>query len=131
MYHPDIRPPSMIGAIPLKLANAIHERIPSSFHVHNIAKELSSRTRSASPLSPAYTEATKSIELPPIHQSVVNLLSIPPVHVDTVAEAICDAIEYDRVRGVVGVRDMLKLEQTRTTTRRMSESSYQTLANTS
>ena len=131
MYHPDTRPPSMIGAVPLKLASAIHEHIPNSLHVHNIAKELSSRSRAASPLSPAYQTAKKSTALPPIYQSVVNLLSIPPIHVDTVAEAICDAIEDHHVRGVVGVRDMLKLQQYRTASRCTSESSYQRPVNAS
>ena len=130
MYHPDVRPPSMIAAVPLKLASGIHERIPSSLHVHNIAKELSSRSRAASPLSPANKKATKSTELPPIHQSVVNLLSIPPIHVDTVAEAICDAIGNDDVRGVVGVRDMLKMERSRSAMTTMSGPSLQAMANT-
>lgn len=45
----------------------------------------------------------------PSLDSVANALTIPPIHVEHVADAICIAIEDQKVRGPVGVRDMRRL----------------------
>lgn len=42
---------------------------------------------------------------------MANALVLPPIHVDHVAEAICVALDNERVdvRGAVGVREMRRL----------------------
>lgn len=110
MYHPDVRPEATLGAIPLQIIAAIQEQLPTPLRLQSFSKLLQP---DVSPLSPEYQdgkEAASPADLPSPIESFANLLSVPPLNVDTVGEAICDAIADDKVHGILSVKDMLRKE---------------------
>jgi len=91
MYHPHQRPLSTPPAVALDISANIQSRLPDPLKISTWGS-IGSRS-----------------EIGPWTQSLANLLSIPPIHVDTVAKAICQSIENESVRGVVGVDEMRRL----------------------
>ena len=90
IYHPHKRPLSTLPAAALDVSANLQRRLPSSLQAQTLAR--------AVPLPSVFAP-----------QSMANLLTIPPIHVDTVAEAICRAIEREDIVGAVGVKQMREL----------------------
>lgn len=90
IYHPHARPLSTLPAALLDLSANIQSRLPPGLKATNLLRTL--------PMPAALAP-----------DSLANLLTIPPIHVDTVAEAICRAIEQDEIVGALGVKAMREL----------------------
>lgn len=91
MYHPIIAPLTTLPATLIELSSGIQSRLPAALRLETIFP---------TPTTPGLAPATTSL---------ASLLTIPAIHVDTIAEAVCKAIEQENVEGVMGVREMRKL----------------------
>lgn len=101
IYHPHLTPSTTLPATLLEASARLHARLPPSLRLStHLAPKPSSLSASPS--------ATPS-DLPPALASLAALLSIPPIHVDAVAEAVCQAVEREGVRGVLGVEEMRRM----------------------
>jgi hypothetical protein len=74
--------------------------LSASSHIQSILPD-QLRLSKLFPSSQASSSST-----PPATSSLAALLTIPPIHVDTIAEAVCQSIEDDSIRGIVDVRRM-------------------------
>lgn len=92
MYHPHTRPGSTLPAAILEASAALHRSPPLPLPIPTPA-QLIARLGAGSSSS----------------QSVSRLLTTPPLHVDTVAKAVCAAIEDQEVFGPVDVYGVRKL----------------------
>ncbi|CDS00159.1 uncharacterized protein SPSC_00176 [Sporisorium scitamineum] len=92
MYHPHIRPASTLPAAILEASAALHRSPPLPLPIPTPAQLIARLGAGSSP-----------------SQSVARLLTTPPLHVDTVAKAVCAAIEDQIVFGAVDVYGIRKL----------------------
>ncbi|EPQ27164.1 uncharacterized protein PFL1_05445 [Pseudozyma flocculosa PF-1] len=83
MYEPHKRPLSTLPAAILEASAAFHKSPPLPLPLPTPASLLSS----------AYTPASL--------RPLAKLLTTPPLHIDTVAKAVCKAIEDDAIRGPI------------------------------
>ncbi|PFH54305.1 hypothetical protein AMATHDRAFT_135912 [Amanita thiersii Skay4041] len=109
VYHAHFRPLTTPAAVLFDLSATIHERIP-----HGIPTPSSMLRTMGSALSSSRRPSAGSETLDNIRgsslESVANALVTPPIHVDSVAQAICVALEANSgVEGVVTVRKMREL----------------------
>ena len=91
MYHPHTRPISTLPAALLEASAAFHKSPPLPLPLPTPAALLSSS------LAPA--------SLRPL----AKLLTTPPLHIDTVAKAVCKAIEDPSVHGAIDVAAICRL----------------------
>ncbi|KAJ9475999.1 MIOREX complex component 2 [Pseudozyma hubeiensis] len=94
MYHPHTRPASTLPAAILEASAALHRSPPLPLPIPTPA-QLIAKLGSATGNSPS--------------QSIARLLTTPPLHIDTVAKAVCAAIEDQSVFGAVDVYGIRKL----------------------
>lgn len=92
MYHPHTRPASTLPAAILEASAALHRSPPLPLPIPTPAQLIARLGAGSSP-----------------SQSVARLLTTPPLHVDTVAKAVCAAIEEPSVFGAVDVYGIRKL----------------------
>lgn len=92
MYHPHTRPASTLPAAILEASAALHRSPPLPLPIPTPAQLIARLGAGSSP-----------------SQSVARLLTTPPLHVDTVAKAVCAAIEDQSVFGAVDVYGIRKL----------------------
>lgn len=92
MYHPHTRPASTLPAAILEASAALHRSPPLPLPIPTPAQLIAKLGSGGS--------AT---------QSIARLLTTPPLHVDTVAKAVCAAIEDENVFGAVDVYGIRKL----------------------
>ncbi|SJX65826.1 uncharacterized protein SRS1_16380 [Sporisorium reilianum f. sp. reilianum] len=92
MYHPHTRPASTLPAAILEASAALHRSPPLPLPIPTPAQLIARLGAGSSP-----------------SQSIARLLTTPPLHVDTVAKAVCAAIEDQSVFGAVDVYGMRKL----------------------
>ncbi|PWN51891.1 hypothetical protein IE53DRAFT_385722 [Violaceomyces palustris] len=92
MYHPHTRPISTLPAALLDLSSTFHSKPPLPLPIPTPAEFLSS-----------------SKLVPESWRPLSRLLTLPPLHVDTVAKAVCKAIEDSSVQGSVGVHGIRRL----------------------
>ncbi|SNX87480.1 uncharacterized protein MEPE_06190 [Melanopsichium pennsylvanicum] len=90
MYHPHTRPASTLPAAILEASAALHRSPPLPLPIPTPAQLIAKLSSSAS-------------------QSMARLLTTPPLHIDTVAKAVCAAIEDQSVFGPVDVYGIRKL----------------------
>lgn len=94
MYHPHTRPGSTLPAAILEASAALHRSPPLPLPIPTPA-QLIARLGGSNSNSPS--------------QSMARLLTTPPLHIDTVAKAVCAAIEDQSTFGVVDVYGIRKL----------------------
>jgi nucleoside-diphosphate-sugar epimerase len=100
IYHPHVRPMTVIPATIFDVSARIHTAVPS--YVPMPASVLRWLAASVFPNASEKTPSALS--------SMANLLSIPPINVDHLGEAICISLDPAKdIHGVVGVRDMRQL----------------------
>lgn len=101
VYHPHHRPWTTPAAALLDLSAVVHENMPRGLPTP------SSFIRSLGSAFPQTgSDGTRTSPL----ESIANALTTRPIHVDTVAEAVCAALDPSRgVRGVIGVSAMREL----------------------
>lgn len=92
MYHPHTRPASTLPAAILEASAALHRSPPLPLPIPTPAQMIAKLGGS--------NDAS---------QSMARLLTTPPLHVDTVAKAVCAAIEDQGVFGPVDVYGIRKL----------------------
>ncbi|SPO29828.1 uncharacterized protein UTRI_06100_B [Ustilago trichophora] len=92
MYHPHTRPGSTLPAAILEASAALHRSPPLPLPIPTPAQLIAKLGGGSSP-----------------SQSMARLLTTPPLHVDTVAKAVCAAIEDQSTFGVVDVYGIRKL----------------------
>ncbi|KAM6500475.1 mitochondrial protein [Amanita muscaria] len=105
VYHAHYRPLTTLPAVLMDLSASLHEKISPSLPTP------SSMLRALGSLMPrASSKAGMEIADTSPLESVANALVIPPIHVDSVAQAICVALEpSSNVDGVVDVGRMREL----------------------
>ncbi|KAF9535297.1 mitochondrial protein [Crepidotus variabilis] len=120
VYHAHHRPLTTPAATLLDLSATLHRKIPqgiptpssvlrtlgtpSLFSSKRFDTPAPSLSQEDSVKNPGLTELAHPLE------SIANALTVPPIHVDTVAAAICEALESrSNIRGVVDVKQMRKL----------------------
>ncbi|KAF8636530.1 hypothetical protein AX17_003343 [Amanita inopinata Kibby_2008] len=110
VYHPHLRPLTTPAAVLFDLSATLHERIPHSFPTpSSIIRTLGSTLASRLTTSSSGRGMDDVLQTSPL-ESVANALVTPPIHVDSVAQAICVALNpASGVRGVVTVRRMREL----------------------
>ncbi|SPO29151.1 uncharacterized protein UTRI_06100 [Ustilago trichophora] len=92
MYHPHTRPGSTLPAAILEASAALHRSPPLPLPIPTPAQLIAKLGGGSSP-----------------SQSMARLLTTPPLHIDTVAKAVCAAIEDQNTFGVVDVYGIRKL----------------------
>ena len=92
MYHPHTRPASTLPAAILEASAALHRSPPLPLPIPTPAQLIAKLGGGSSP-----------------SQSMARLLTTPPLHIDTVAKAVCAAIEDQSTFGVVDVFGIRKL----------------------
>ncbi len=92
MYHPHTRPASTLPAAILEASAALHRSPPLPLPIPTPAQMIAK-------LGGGHDSS----------QSMARLLTTPPLHVDTVAKAVCAAIEDEGVFGPVDVYGIRKL----------------------
>ncbi|SPC62079.1 uncharacterized protein UHOD_08233 [Ustilago sp. UG-2017b] len=94
MYHPHTRPGSTLPAAILEASAALHRSPPLPLPIPTPAQIIARLGGNDSNSS---------------SQSIARLLTTPPLHIDTVAKAVCAAIEDQSVFGAVDVYGIRKL----------------------
>ncbi|WFD25675.1 hypothetical protein MNAN1_000639 [Malassezia nana] len=92
MYHPHNRPWSTVPATMIDLSN----------HAHRLHK------RWRLPF-PAPADLLRSRVVPAALHPLAGALTTPALHVDTVAQAICEAIEHPEIQGAQDTQDIRQL----------------------
>jgi len=104
IYHPHIRPMTSLPATVFDFSARIHGAMPSY-----IPMPASVLRWLGTSVFPNATDNT-----PSALTAMANLLSTPPIHLDQLSEAICISLDPTReIRGVLGVRELIALSQSR------------------